>query len=189
MYHLKDDLRNEKSAELLYKGVKECLKTTPFDKLKIQDVANAATVSRATFYRNFDSIIDILNWKCDRLFHQVVTEFIQSDPDLNDPNGLIRYVFAFWMDHVDLVELVLGQGRIDIFYQAFMNNGNMVLDYIKEQTGHIIPYADYFNATRVGIFIGVMQTWIDGGKKESLDEITNILDGHIQLMARTKYLF
>ncbi|CEN21131.1 AcrR family transcriptional regulator [[Clostridium] sordellii] len=75
MYCIKNDMRSIKSAELIYLGLKKCLKEKPFEKITITDIQNASTVGRATFYRNFDSIEDVLYWKCSQKFSEVFESY------------------------------------------------------------------------------------------------------------------
>lgn len=189
MYHIKDDLRAEKSAELLYAGLRQCMEKKPFDKVKILDITKESTVSRATFYRNFDAVIDILYWKCDQLFQTVLGDYVAGQPSLKQEDGLIRYVFTFWMQHTDILEILIEQGRIDIIYNSFLNNANIVMDYISSKVEIPAFNYKYFISTRVGVFIGVFQTWIENGKQETADELIHILNSQMQVVEDTGFIF
>ena len=176
MYHIKDDLRAEKSAELLYEALKRCMEEKEFDKIAISDLSKVSTVSRATFYRNFDGVIDILYWKCDCLFREVLTAYVSSDPNLSQPDGLINYVFGFWMQHTDILEILIDRGRMDIIYNSFLNNAGVVMEYLSAKL-HIPDWNNcYFLATRVGVFVGMFQAWFAGGKQESAEELIRIMN-------------
>ncbi len=175
MYHIKNDVRAIKSAELLYEGLIECMKEHSFDEISILDVAEKSTVSRTTFYRNFDYLIDILYWKCNELFQQMFIGYVKENPDLNKTDDFFRYILQFWMQYPDIVEVFITQGRIDIIYNIFMNNADMVKALIHDRL-NLPPIENrYYIATHVGIFIGIFQTWIDGGKKESVDDIISFM--------------
>lgn len=66
MYHIKHDKRAESSVELICTAVLELLETKPLGEITISDVQRRSTVSRSTFYRNFDSLEDVLALLCDR---------------------------------------------------------------------------------------------------------------------------
>ncbi len=189
MYHIKEDLRAEKSSELLYQGVMECLKTKDFDKVSISDITKISTVSRATFYRNFDQVIDILYWKCDRMFHELLTSYVGHNPDLKQAESLIRYVFSYWMKHTEILEVLIEQNRIDIIYNSFLSNAEIVMNYIYENSSLSKLNYEYFMASRVGIFIGTIQTWIKNGKQESLDDIVLILENQAKVIENTGFFF
>lgn len=175
MYHLKEDARAEKSAELLYEALTRCMDKKEFDKITISELSSESTVSRATFYRNFDEVIDILYWKCDHLFRSVLTTFAASEPDLGQADKLISYVFGFWMKHTDILEILIERGRVDIIYNSFTKNAGVVMEYLSEKLRLPKWNTQYFISTRAGIFVGVFQAWIMGGKKETAKELTEII--------------
>lgn len=189
MYHLKEDMRTEKSAELLYEALTRCMKKKEFDKITISELSKESTVSRATFYRNFDEVIDILYWKCDRLFQSVLTAFVASKPDLSQADGLIRYVFSFWMKHTDILEILIERGRVDIIYNSFLNNADVVMDYLLENLRLPEWNSRYFISTRVGIFVGIFHAWIMGGKQESAKELTEILNQQVLATKGIGFIF
>lgn len=189
MYHLKEDLRAEKSAELLYEALTRCMEKKDFDKITISELSKESTVSRATFYRNFDEVLDILYWKCDRLFQSVLTAFVASEPDLKQNDELISYVFSFWIEHTDILEVLINHGRIDIIYNSFLHNAVVVLEYLSNKLQLPEYNTPYFISTRVGIFVGVFQAWIDGGKKESVEDLMNILNQQVFFMKDVGFIF
>lgn len=189
MYHLKEDRRAEKSAELLYEALTRCMAKKEFDKITISELAKESTVSRATFYRNFDETIDILYWQCDRLFREVLTDFVASEPDLAQADELISYVFNFWMKHADILEILIEHGRVDIIYNSFLNNASVVMEYLSEKLYLPKWNTRYFISTRVGIFVGVFQAWIMGGKRESAKKLTEILNQQALAMKDIRFIF
>ena len=74
MYHIKNDKRAQTSAELICAGLLACMREKPFARITITDVQRASTVSRSTFYRNFDGLEDVLALLCDRGFQTVFAE-------------------------------------------------------------------------------------------------------------------
>lgn len=189
MFHIKEDLRAYKSAELLCEGLEQLMKEKAFDKITITDITTESTVSRATFYRNFDTVIDVLYWKCDQLFKTVLTDYVSGEPDLTQPDSLIFFVFHFWMKHTDILELLIQQGRCDIIFNSFFNNADIVMDYIQEKISIPAFNYRYFISSRVGVFVGIFQAWIDGGKKESLEELVQILSDQYYTIGNAPLIF
>ena len=75
MYHIKNDKRAQTSAELICAGLLACMREKPFARITITDVQRASTVSRSTFYRNFDGLEDVLALLCDRGFQTVFATY------------------------------------------------------------------------------------------------------------------
>lgn len=178
MYHCKDDIRVTRSANMLYEALMKLLKSRPLSAITISDVSHVSTVSRATFYRNFDEVTDLLSWKMDQLFEEVLTGFVTSSPDLHKEDALLIYVMRYWMkeEHARLLEVLFENGRIDIIYQGFVNKANILLEYLKKR-GMMYDLDDfeYFISVRAGFFVGIICAWIKNGKKETPEEIVTII--------------
>ncbi len=175
MFHIKNDVRALRSAELLYEGLEECMKTMSFDDISILDVSKASTVSRTTFYRNFDSVIDILYWKCDVYFREVITKFTRRHREITNGDEFLKYVLNFWMEKDAILDVIISHGRTDIIYNIFYSNADYVNQLISEHMNIPELSEKYFIATRIGMFVGVFQTWVETGKKETAEEIIDIL--------------
>ena len=178
VFHGKDDIRVERSADLLYQGLMNVLRKKPLQNVTISDVSKASTVSRATFYRSFDEVADILTWRCDREFHQMLISFVSSQPDLSKPNVLLLYVLRHWMqvEHIELLEQLMTNNRLDILFNGFMNNTDIPIKYLETQGIHIDTHEHiYFNSLRAGMFMGIINAWITNGKRETPEEVTDII--------------
>ncbi len=98
MYHISNDKRARQSSELIYQGLLACLKHKNFDEITVTDLQKASGVARTTFYRAFDNMSDILYWKCDLCFQEVLGSFTQEQ--FKDELSLVRQYFAYWTDHI-----------------------------------------------------------------------------------------
>ncbi|MEE8886537.1 MAG: TetR/AcrR family transcriptional regulator [Eubacteriales bacterium] len=178
MFHLRDDIRAERSAKMLYDGLMEVMQKKPLKQVRVSDICAASTVSRATFYRNFDEAIDLLYWKCSQDFHEVLTSFTMSDPDLTQEDVLLKYVMDYWLqgEHIQLLTTIMDEGRLDIIYNSFVNNAGIIMDYLKEH-GIVMDTEDYtyFISVRAGFFVGIIRGWMENGRKQTPDEITQII--------------
>lgn len=59
--------RQETMKYRLSQAVKECMKTTPVDKITVREIVEACNTTRQTFYRNFQDKYDLINWYFDKL--------------------------------------------------------------------------------------------------------------------------
>lgn len=189
MYHIKKDLRSVKSAELLYRGLIYCMEKKEFDKISISDISLESSVSRATYYRNFDNIIDILHWKCDQQFNKVLTDFVSKTPQIDAKAQLVEHIFYYWLKNIEIIEVLLKIGRVDIIFVCFVENADILANYLNKQVEmQNFPY-DYFISIRAGIFVGTLKTWIDKGKKESVSEIINIIEKQWHFSEKSSLIF
>ncbi|MBO5522861.1 MAG: hypothetical protein J5986_04180 [Roseburia sp.] len=182
MYHISEDKRAKQSAELLYQGLIECMKKKHFSEITITDLQAVSGIARTTFYRAFDNISDILYWKCDTCFKNVLGN---ATPDMfSSEFGLARHYFRYWMEHSDILELLVKINRQDIIYACHMKNADALQQKYGKLNGLNIEHSNYFMAIRTGFTISILTTWLKGGRKESLDEIMNIIAEQLSLLAR-----
>ncbi|MGN1444189.1 MAG: TetR-like C-terminal domain-containing protein [Acutalibacteraceae bacterium] len=173
MYHIKQDKRSQLSSEMMYKALRSLLKEKTIDQISITELVNTAEVGRSTFYRNFDEITDILLWQCDLHFRKVIRDYIAY----GDKNGLglLEYVLSYWEKNSEIIEILFSVNRIDIIYDRFVKNSAEITGQMKELINIPEEEYDYFVAIRIFIFIGVIKTWIDNGKKEGAKQLSLIV--------------
>ena len=137
MYHIKNDKRAYMSAELISSGLLELIKTVPFEQITISDIQRVSTVSRSTFYRNFDCIEDVLMLLCDRSFDAAIKRAEETGEEIRIA------VFRYWFENVSLLETIVKIHRTDILVESLRRSEQIKLKfrpYIKDET-----VFDYFS--------------------------------------------
>lgn len=189
MYHIKPDKRSQASAAMLYGALMECLREKPFEQISITELSARATVGRSTFYRNFDEIADLLYWKCDQQFADVLQRYLREVHPSGQPLGLPQYMFGYWMEHSEVLETLLSIRRIDIIYDCFARNSAIVLQPLQKQNPIPPEEYQYFLSIRIGIFIGVIEAWLRGGKKETAQQLAQMLGRQFDFVANHDLMF
>ena len=176
MYHVGNDKRALLSAELIYNGLIEGLKEKSFDELSVTEIAQRAGVGRATFYRNFDSPIDVLHMKCDACFEEVIQGYVDSfKRGENDRSSLLVYYFEYWIRHSELLEALSAVNRMDIFSECHFKHSGKITALLRPGTDITSEEYIYFMSVRTGLTIGILSAWIKTGKKKSADELVALL--------------
>lgn len=62
--------RQDRTKYKLADSIKECMKTTPVDRITVKDIVEGCGLTRQTFYRNFKDKYDLINWYFDKLVLQ-----------------------------------------------------------------------------------------------------------------------
>lgn len=186
MYHINKDKRTIQSADLIYKGLMECIKKKPFDAITISDLQRASSVARTTFYRSFDNISDVLYWKCDTCFREVLGNF--EPQQFMDEHALISHYFEYWLTHSDILELLIDINRQDIIYACHMKNAELLHERYGDVPGLSSEHGDYFMAVRTGFTISILTAWLRRGRKESPDEIVGIISEQLTIIAQNNTL-
>lgn len=72
--------------------------------------------------------------------------------------------------------------RYDIIYACHMNAALAAQKKLGPLPGLKTPHSNYFLAIRTGFTISILTAWLQGGSKESLDEIIDIVKEQLALM-------
>ncbi len=161
MYHIKQDKRAQISVELICDGLIRCLAEKPYDKISISDVQRESTVSRSTFYRNFDCLDDVLALMCDRGFAEAFAELDKSE--------LRKVVFKYWFRHSELLESLVVSRKTDIIFESFRRSA-AELEQFKPLLKDPDTY-DYFISMLSSSISGILITWVEHGRRESEAEL------------------
>lgn len=112
MYHISDDSRVRMSAELICNGLTEVLRKKKLMDVTVSETVKAAGVGRATFYRLFDNIDDVLIYQCDVLFENTICYMEGTNTDY------IENFMEQCMKHRQLICAIAQNNRIDLIYAA-----------------------------------------------------------------------
>ncbi|MBQ9438279.1 MAG: TetR/AcrR family transcriptional regulator [Lachnospiraceae bacterium] len=181
MYHIVNDKRAKVSARLIYEGLLECLKKKPFNKITIRDIQEASGVGRATFYRHFDSLSDVLMAKCDKVFEELANKLdanhsFDNLENLDHDNYLLEVIQHIY-DNWEIFEILVSVDRRDILYNCQMR-------YMKDRTRKYLPDFDEntveFQLTshmRAGVLESIINMWLEDDRKEKPEEIVEVVKG------------
>ena len=64
MYHIVQDKRAIRSAEKVIQSLEETLINTSISDISVSRLCTQCRISRATFYRLFDNLTDVLAYRC-----------------------------------------------------------------------------------------------------------------------------
>lgn len=180
MYHIPKDRRALRSASCLFQGLKLRLKSKAFKEITVSDLQKASGVSRSTFYRLFDNPADILEWKLDSCFDQLLESIPENQHTLD--LAMVRHFFTYWTSQLELLDLLDEVRQPFLIPRAIARFG----DRIQGRFDDCIisdPVQDrYFQSMRFGMLMGFMRTWMDNGHKESVDQMLEIFYLHLYHM-------
>ena len=165
MFHIKDDKRSQKSAELLVKAFDDCLKEHDFYELTVKELCIVSTVGRATFYRLFDRIEDIVSYK----FSMLTDGFVKDFQPKSSKEAAVLF-FKMWMENIDFLLLLIKLGKQGLFYEAHMK----YLDSLKTEFLHLgrkVQLDEYTASVLSSVLLGMLIAWAKKEKREGAEEI------------------
>ena len=115
MYHIKSDKRSQTSAAEIVRGLQECLKTTPLKSVTVSDIHRATGISRATFYRLFDTPEDVLIYQLDEMTENAAATY-EARKDLPTAQ-LLEETIALGLQNHEFLRALVENGRYDLLFQ------------------------------------------------------------------------
>lgn len=73
------------------------MESQPLESIKISELVEKAQIGRATFYRNFDTLEDVLHWRCDLVVAELFS-YLAEYAHLHQPMGQPLLLWRFGHD-------------------------------------------------------------------------------------------
>lgn len=112
------ELQSEISKKFLANSLVELLKFKNYDEITVQDIVDKAKLSRMAYYRNFDSIDDILKYYVDK----ITDDFVYDAYNKYDSRTFKEYIIMLF-DHLyqyrDLGIVLLKANKLYFMQEEF----------------------------------------------------------------------
>ena len=150
----------------LLNSLLELMKEMPFDKISVSTLVQRACVGRASFYRNYADIEDILLQEADRLTKEWGKEYEAGTHAA--PNEILITLLDFYKQHDQFFLSVYAAGQHQI-----------VLDTILRQNP-ILPETPnafaYLQSSLSYMIYGWVHEWMKRGMQESGTELARMIE-------------
>lgn len=143
---MKKDLRISVTKRLIKEALMGLLKTKPLNKIRISELCEASGVNRATFYRHYEKLQDVLR--------EIETDFIREilppnrpAKDMEEAYKNIETVCTYIYEHSEMVKIlflnITDTDMLDglhTFYKEFLEleQKELLLQKLDEDTAQII---------------------------------------------------
>lgn len=146
--------------------------------ITVTDIVNTAQVARVSFYRNFNSISDVVDFITDELANEFIDKILPV-LNSNDENKWREFLFDFInnaLNNRGKIEAINLQNPAVLFSHL---NAKMQM-YVNVNSNKTISdkYTSYVKACLIN---NVVKKWIDDGMVETPEEIINYLMSFITL--------
>lgn len=173
----KTDKRIIKTKQRLVAGFIELLKTKNFKLINVSELTNTAQVNRATFYLHYKDIDDFLRQIEDELIAEYTAVFDKKTLTLSSDGSInvICNVFELIADNAEIITAIVGPNGDPTFPPRLsaLARRKIVSEYMgRYDNNPEIYYSIYY---MINGCVGVIFKWIQGGLKESPEEMSRIL--------------
>ena len=181
MYHIKSDRRSQASAAEIVLGLQECLKTTPLKAITVSDIHRVTGISRATFYRLFDTPEDVLIYQLDQMT-EASADIYLTQQELSSAY-LLEETMALGLQNHDFLKALVVNGRHDLLFSYTERNFRKLdqhkkifpEDMTKEERDYVIAHMS------MSMVAGLI-TWARNGQKETVQDLVRNLKLYLQIM-------
>ena len=181
MYHVSNDKRSQKSAQLIWEGMEKALQEKTLRKLRVTDIYGKSFVSRATFYRLFDSVEDVLSYECDLIYCQLA-EVVQNAA-FDSKQQLFLYLIEKWLEQEVLIKTLVENNLVSVIYETHMKNRELMKDVFLKDAVITDAEADYLSAVLATLIPASVNVWYLHGKEESPKEIYQAMSQSLSIVA------
>ena len=183
------DLRIIRTKEAIRESLVELIEEKGFEAITVKDLTARAKINRGTFYAHYQDKYDLMT-KCEeeimrdiskiikQNFPNIITT-IESNTAQFQPFQIAVFIFEYFNENSGFMKAVLGP-RGDLSFQTklkefmwrtiFENEAN---PFIKGED--LLVPANYLASYIASAHIGVIQQWLNGGTKETPEEMARIL--------------
>lgn len=159
---LSNEESNRVTREALQIAIFKLMANAPFEKINISDITKRAGVSRAAFYRNYDSKEALVEEACRSVFSQLDAS-INSERFKKDRKAWYANFFHTIKENRE-------------YFQIYLDAHLQISDRVVLDVLHPVSTVQehYANAAREGAFISILTDWFRSGMKETPEDMAQI---------------
>ena len=116
----------------LAQAIRECMKTTPVDRITVREIVQTCGTTRQTFYRHFTDKYDLINWYFDKLLAE---SFAHMGEGKTVYEGLVKKFLYIEEEHLFFAAAFRSDDHNSLKEHDFALILSFYLDLIKEKTG------------------------------------------------------
>ncbi|MCJ7855065.1 TetR/AcrR family transcriptional regulator [Lachnospiraceae bacterium NSJ-143] len=175
------DRRQQKTRKLIFDSLSGLLAEKSYSHISVQEIVDKANIGRSTFYAHFETKDDLLRELCTDLFNHVFSQSLNTEnthdfsKSGNNQYSAITHILYHLRDSQrDILGILTCEsGELFLkFFKRYINDlyTDKILEGIKKENMRV-PYKFLVNHI-TSSFINMIQWWIEGGLKESPEELT-----------------
>lgn len=177
MYHIKEDKRTQVTVRLISEALVHLILNKKWEQVSITLLANKAGVGRASFYRSFDALEDVLQYQVDKAIEELfrtMFEELHQRPFFYEKD-IYDFFFRFWTRYELLLKTLIFSKQKELFNRQFSTLYGEKLYFIKNLLQISDEHWPYFVTLRSTMLSSGLFEWVQKNKKESPEEISSIM--------------
>lgn len=160
------------SKEWIMESLLKLLSEKPYSEITITEIATTAQLARRTFYRNFHSKQDILDFYIQKLFGEYVR--LLKEEKVLKMHAVARVYFVFWYKHLDFLSLMEQNNLLFMLLQKYNQYLPIIHKELMENEYGDNNTLEYILAYSAGGFLNMLIKWVHEGAKKTPTEMAEL---------------
>ncbi len=182
MYHIVQDRRAIRSADKVIHSLEKTLGQTSINEISVSHLCAQSGISRATFYRLFDNLTDVLAYRCDQILEAVSARLSQR-PDMS-PRDISVLILESWMQHAVLMEALVEGHYMEILYRSHISHLDMFRRLFRQAEDMDEKTLNFQIQHLCLLLPGCLLIWQRNGKKETAEEIYGQIKKSFRILSK-----
>ena len=154
MHELKKNKKSFDSQVKIYKSLRRLLLVKPFADVTVADIKADCGISRSTFYRNYNNMVDVLDAMFEYFYNRYLVER-KKQPQ--DKERQLNYFFEYWVNHRDLIHIISTE------------NEGIIKECIKRHENPDESDNPYLIDIRYSLLTSLLSTWSESKKETPIE--------------------
>lgn len=174
------DRRTRKTREAIFEAFTDLLSKKDFDGITVSEIIERADIGRATFYSHFETKDFLLKELCEELFCHIFDKAENCGAEhrhifnCDSTETAFLHLFRHLQRNDNNILTLLSSRNNDLFLRYFRSNLAGLIERQADIAARARPNvpAPFWQNHVVSTFIETIRFWLQGGMKESPEEIT-----------------
>lgn len=172
------DRRIKYTKETIKNTFLEMLENKDIKKITVSEICKKADINRATFYRYYLDVFDLLDSIKKELEAELKNSYIQKNNEKNTIHNFYKSILSVFLENKKLVKLLF---NIDNGLYFLNNILEIAYTSCREKWEEKLPNCSQENMEYATVFIfngalGVINFWIQNDFNKDIDEIANTIE-------------
>ena len=168
------DRRIRKTRAVLKSSLLSLMKEKSVKHITVKELCDKADINRGTFYLHYTDVFDMLEQIEDDMFREL-DEFIDKQDDVLNEE-LFREVFIFVKNNNEFCQVMLSDRGEIAFTKKLIK---FLHSKFTNHFGDTNAAEHYFSFMVFGV-LGIIESWLNNGMKETPEEMAKICSNIIQ---------
>ncbi len=173
---MKNEEISEATKRMMAASLKKFMKKKDFDKITVKEIIEDCNISRPTFYYHFADIYELMQW----MFRTEMIDLLkESDNVLTWDEGILL-LLNYVEDNREVCLCAYRSVGYDVLKRMFFESTRKMLrrfiDNLNEEVNADPADVEFITDFYTQAFAGCLLSWIQGGMKQTPDELIHRLD-------------